>query len=114
MAQLRQNHQKYVDRDAEVIAVGPEDAKAFALWWHEHEMPFIGIPDPEHVISKLYSQRFNLLKGGRLPALIVINKQGKVRLRHYADAMSDIPSEGEILALLDSLNAEAQNPAVPT
>ena len=101
MAQLRQDYQKYVDRDTEVIAIGPEDASAFTSWWHEHQMPFIGIPDPEHVIAKkLYKQEFKLLKGGRMPALAVIDKDTKIRLMHYADSPSDIPSDEE-----DSLSA---------
>ncbi len=109
MAQLRQDHQKFLDRQAEVIAVGPEDKKAFADWWHSHRMPFTGIPDPTHVLAKLYSQQVKWIRGGRLPALMVIDKQGDVRLEHYADMTSDIPSNDTILALLDELNKE--NPA---
>ena len=76
----------------------------FTTWWHEHQMPFIGIPDPKHDIAKLYNQEFKLFKGGRLPALMVIDKEGKIRLMHYADSPSDIPSDEEILTLLDNLN----------
>ena len=104
MAQLRQDYQKFVERNTEVITVGPEDANAFTTWWHEHQMPFIGIPDPKHDIAKLYNQEFKLFKGGRLPALAVIDKEGKIRLMHYADLPSDIPSDEEVLALLDNLN----------
>ena len=104
MAQLRQDYQKYVERDTEVIAIGPEGTEPFARWWHENKMPFIGIPDPKHIIAKLYSQKFNILKGGRLPALAVIDKEGKIRLTHYADSPSDIPSDEQILALLAEMN----------
>lgn len=107
MAQLRQDYQMFVDRNTEIITVGPEDAKAFTDWWHEHQMPFIGIPDPKHEISKLYSQQFNLLKGGRLPAMAVIDKEGKIRFMHYADLPSDIPADQDILSLLDNLNKES-------
>ena len=104
MAQLRQDYQKYVELDTEVIAIGPEGAEPFTQWWLEHKMPFVGIPDPRHVIAKLYSQKFNLLKGGRLPALAVIDKEAKIRLMHYADSLSDIPSDEQILALLVEIN----------
>ena len=107
MAQLRHDYQEYVKRNTEVIAIGPEDTAAFTRWWHTHKMPFIGIPDPKHAIAKdLYKQKSKLLKGGRMPALAVIDKDMKVRFMHYADSMSDIPSEQEILSLLDDLNAE--------
>jgi peroxiredoxin len=106
MAQLRQDYQKFVERNAEIITIGPEDANAFTKWWHEHQMPFIGIPDPKHDVAKLYNQEFKPLRGGRLPALAVIDLDGKIRLMHYADLPSDIPSDEEVLSLLDNLNKE--------
>jgi len=107
MAQLRQEHQQFVDREAEVIAIGPEDATAFTKWWHNHKMPFTGIPDPNHlIVESLYSQKFKLIKGGRMPALAIIDKSGKLRLMHYADSMADIPTDQDILVMVDELNKE--------
>ena len=97
MAQLRQDFQKFVERNAEIITVGPEDADSFAKWWHEHQMPFIGIADPKHDIAKLYNQEFKLLRGGRLPAMAVIDIAGKIRFMHYSDLPSDIPTDEELL-----------------
>jgi peroxiredoxin len=109
MAQLRQDYQKFVDRDTEIIAVGPEDAGDFTKWWHDHKMPFTGIPDPKGFISrKLYNQGFKIFKGGRMPALAVIDKDSRIRLMHYADSTSDIPSNEEVLSLLDELNQEKE------
>lgn len=107
MAQLRRNYQKFIDRQAEVIAVGPENAEAFAHFWRGNKMPFPGIPDPRHDIAKLYGQQIKLTKWGRMPALVVIDKAGKIRYAHYGDSMSDIPSDDEILSMLDDLNKES-------
>ena len=107
MAQLRQDYQKFVDRHAEVIAVGPEDTKTFSDYWHSEQMPFVGIADPKHIIANLYGQKVNPFKLGRMPALIVIDKEGRIRYQHYGDSMSDIPSNEEILSLLDNLNKES-------
>ncbi len=106
MAQLRQDYQKYLNRNSEILAIGPEDSKSFADWWHKNNMPFIGIADPNHEIANLYGQRVRWLKGGRLPALMVIDKDGRIRLNHYANSPGDIPSDESILALLDDLNKE--------
>ena len=106
MAQLRQDYQKFTERDTEVIAIGPEDAKAFTEWWHEHEMPFTGIPDPKHDIAKLYGQKIKIFRFGRMPALAVIDKEGNVRFMHYADDMSNIPANEQVLALLDEINGK--------
>ena len=106
MAQLREDYQKFVTRGAEVIAVGPEDKKTFTEWWHKEQMPFIGLADPQHFIANLYGQKVNLLKLGRMPALVVVDKEGKIRYEHYGSSMSDIPLDEEVLSLLDNLNKE--------
>ena len=106
MAQLRQDYQKFLERNTEIIAIGPEDANTFTNWWHEHQMPFVGIPDPKHDIARLYNQQFKLLRGGRMPALAVIDINGRVRLMHYADSPGDIPFNQQILSLLDELVQE--------
>lgn len=103
---MRQDYQKFVERNTEIITIGPEDASAFKDWWHDHQMPFIGIPDPQHDVAKLYSQQFNLFKGGRLPALSVIDKEGKIRFMHYAALPSDIPPNEQVLNLLDGINKD--------
>jgi len=109
MAQLRQDHQEFVGRDAEIIAIGPEDAPTFAAWWHENEMPFVGVPDPEHRLEGLYGQQVKLHKLGRLPAQIVVDKKGTIRLAHYGNSMSDIPENSDLLSLLDELNREEEH-----
>lgn len=106
--QLRQDYQQFVDRNAEVIAIGPEDAKTFADFWQNEHMPFPGIGDHEHIIANLYGQKVNPLKFGRMPALMVIDKEGKIRYRHYGESMSDIPLDETVLSVLDELNSETK------
>ena len=52
MAQLRQDYDKFAAQDTEVIVVGPEGAGAFAKYWQENNLPFIGLPDPTHTVLK--------------------------------------------------------------
>jgi peroxiredoxin Q/BCP len=84
--------------------LGPENAKAFAAYWTREKLPFVGLPDPQHSVLKLYGQEVNLFKLGRMPAQVIVDKQGQVRYAHYGHAMSDIPQNGELLALLEQLN----------
>jgi peroxiredoxin Q/BCP len=104
MAQLRQDYDQFVERDAEVVVIGPDKADAFARYWEKEALPFIGLPDPKHQVADLYGQQVKLLKLGRMPALLVIDQQGDIRFRHYGGWMSDIPDNGEIFNLLDQLN----------
>jgi peroxiredoxin Q/BCP len=107
MAQLRQDYQEFTNRQAQVIVIGPEDDKAFAAYWRQHNLPFVGLPDPKASVLKLYGQEVNLFKLGRMPAQVIVDKAGVVRFVHYGHSMSDIPENAEVLCLLDELNAES-------
>jgi peroxiredoxin len=105
MAQLRQDYDKFQQRQAEILVIGPEDAAAFARYFGENDLPFIGLPDPTHSVLKLYGQEVNLFKLGRMPAQVLVDKTGIVRFAHYGHSMADIPSNAELLELLEKLNA---------
>lgn len=109
MAQLRQDYQKFVDQDSEIVIIGPEGPEQFEAFWRDHNLPFIGLPNPDHSILKLFGQQVNLFKLGRLPAQVIIDKTGIVRYAHYGKSMSDIPENEEILDILLELN-EARHP----
>ncbi len=104
MAQLRQDYAQFVARDIKVVVVGPEDAKAFAAYFVNESLPFIGLPDPTASVLKLYGQEVNLFKLGRMPAQVLIDKAGVARYVHYGHNMSDIPENTELLALGDEIN----------
>jgi len=105
MAQLRQDYQHYQQREAVVVVVGPEGAAAFREYFEGNDLPFIGLPDPQHSVLKRYGQQVNLFKLGRMPAQVIIDRRGMVRYAHYGHSMSDIPPNHELLAILDELNA---------
>ena len=103
MAQLRQDYEQFLLRDAEIVVIGPEDRHAFRAYWEKEALPFVGLPDPEHTVLKLLGQKINLFKFGRMPAQLIIDRQGVVRFVHYGHSMSDIPNDEDVLALLDRL-----------
>lgn len=107
MAQLRQDYDKFTAQDTEVIVLGPEDADAFADYWQNNDLPFIGLPDPSHSVLKLYGQEVSLFKLGRQPAQVSIDKNGQVRFVHYGHDMSDIPANEDILGVLQKMNEES-------
>jgi peroxiredoxin Q/BCP len=106
MAQLRHDYDKFVAQEAEILVVGPESQKAFQDYWVKNSLPFTGLPDPKHQVANLYGQQVKLLKLGRMPALMVIDKAGHIRYTHYGNSMQDIPPNKQILNLLSNLNAE--------
>jgi peroxiredoxin len=108
MAQLRQDYNQFLKRDAIVLVVGPDSQDDFRSYWSDNELPFIGLPDPKHSVLKTYGQEVNLFKLGRMPAQALIDRKGIVRFIHYGHSMRDIPKIPEILRLIDQLNQEEE------
>lgn len=106
MAQLRQDYQQFVENKTEVVAVGPDSAEAFVRFWEQGEIPYIGLADPDHKAAQLYDQEVTLLKFGRVPAQMIIDKAGVVRFVHYARSMSDIPENEAILQKIKQINED--------
>jgi len=104
MAQLRQDYQDFVDRQAVMLVLGPENAEAFENYFQKNDLPFVGLPDPKASVLKLYGQEVNLFKLGRMPAQVIVDKEGVARFAHYGHSMSDIPENAELLGLLDEIN----------
>jgi len=109
MSQLRQDYSKFTQKDAEVLVVGPERIKKFKAFWKDKDLPFVGLPNPDHSVLKLFGQEINLFKLGRMPAQVIVDKSGYARFIHYGKSMSDIPDNQELLVLLDELNQETHN-----
>jgi peroxiredoxin Q/BCP len=103
MAQLRQDFAEFGKRKTTILVVGPENAAAFSKYWQENNLPFIGLPDPDHTVLKTYGQQIKLFKFGRMPAQVLIDINGIARFVHYGHDMTDIPKNSEMLALIDSL-----------
>lgn len=91
-----------------ILAVGPNPASAFEQYWHNERIPFIGLPDPKHSVARMYKQEVNIFKLGRMPLNCVIDSKGYVRFVHYGNSMSDIPSNEELLNVIDELNAASR------
>ena len=108
MAQLRHDYSQFVDRDVEIVVVGPEDARAFSKYWQRTRSPSSCLPDP-HI------QRAQALRAGgqpvqvrRMPAQVFIDKAGVARFVHYGHNAPDIPKNEEVLALADEINASTR------
>lgn len=104
MVQLRHDYDRFIERQTEVIAVGPDSKQAFLDYWKAQKIPFIGLADPDHEVARRYEQEVNLLKLGRMPTQLLIDKLGIVRFVHYSNSMSDITENDEILARIDNIN----------
>jgi len=90
------------------LAVGPNSPAAFEQYWRNENIPFVGLPDPDHTIARMYRQQVNLFKMGRMPLSCIVDKKGYIRFAHYGVSMQDIPSNEELLHVIDELNASSR------
>jgi peroxiredoxin Q/BCP len=104
MAQLRQDYDQFLERDTTVLVIGPENAKQFTKFFAENDLPFPGLPDSNHSVLKLYGQEVKIFKFGRMPAQALVDKSGILRYVHYGKSMSDIPTDQELLDVIDEIN----------
>ncbi|MBI3169750.1 MAG: redoxin domain-containing protein [Chloroflexi bacterium] len=101
---MRDHYSDFISRGVEIVAVGPDDAAVFKHYWEREEIPYIGLPDPDHIVAKLYKQEVNLFKLGRMPLNCIVDVEGRIRYVHYGASMSDIPDNETFLSVIDELN----------
>lgn len=107
MARLRDEYEKFKGRGVEILAIGPDGSDAFTKYWQKENLPFIGLPDADHRVARKYRQEVNLFKLGRMPLSCVVDKDGNIRFAHYGASMQDIPSNDELLHVIDELIASS-------
>ena len=105
---MRDDYQKFTTRGAEILAVGPDAVIAFQRYWDNEKITYIGFPDPEHTVARLYKQQVKLFKLGRMPFVCVVDCMGYIRYVHYGESMSDIPSNEILFNIIDELNAASK------
>lgn len=102
---MRDEHHIFMEHGAEILALGPDKPEQFARYWQNENISYAGLPDPDHKVARKYRQEVNIFKLGRMPLVCVVDKQGRIRYAHFGASMSDIPSNGKLLAVIDELNA---------
>ncbi|HOO47387.1 MAG TPA: redoxin domain-containing protein, partial [Deltaproteobacteria bacterium] len=68
---MKKDIKQFTDRNAQVVVVAPHEKAKVRDYWEKENLPFIGIPDPDGRLGKLYGQEWNLMKLGRMPALFI-------------------------------------------
>ncbi len=66
--------------------------------------------DTNEEVAKAYAQDIKILKGGRMPALLIINPDQKIAYVHYGESMKDIPTNDDVLQFLSGKAPAADVP----
>lgn len=100
---MRNRYSEFTRRGAEILAIGPDPVEAFRRYWANENLPYIGLPDPDHAVARLYRQEVNLFKLGRMPLNAVVDANGRIRYIHHGASMSDITDNETFLNVIDEL-----------
>jgi len=60
--------------------------------------------DESKKISKMLNQQVKITKLGRMPGLLIVDKQGIVQFAYYGDSMKDIPENNIVFKELEKIN----------
>lgn len=108
MARFRDHYSEFTARGVELIAVGPDTLESFQNYWKRENLPFIGLPDPDHKVAKMYKQEVNLFKFGRMPLNCLIDTEGCIRYIHYSANRMDYPDTEIFFNVIDELNKSSR------
>ena len=92
---------QFTDRKAQIVVIAPHGTEKVKTYWESEKLPFIGIPDPDGRLGKLYSQEWNLIKLGRMPALFIIDQKGSIAFAQYSKNMADIAKSNILFKIID-------------
>jgi len=60
--------------------------------------------DENEKVAKMLNQEVKLLKLGRMPAMLIVDKHGIIQYAYYGDSMKDIPENEAIIAIIKKIN----------
>ena len=104
---MRDQYSEFISHGAEIVAIGPDGTDSFQQYWENEKIPYIGLPDPEKKVSRLYKQEINIFKLGRMPLNCVIDVNGRIRYVHFGSNMTDIPDNEIFLHVIDEINVSS-------
>jgi len=65
--------------------------------------------DTKHEIVTLLKQDVKILRLGRLPAILIVDKQGTVQYAYYGSSFLDIPSNRELIRTLKGIEGKVES-----
>ncbi|NMC04214.1 MAG: hypothetical protein GYA24_03335 [Candidatus Lokiarchaeota archaeon] len=85
-----------------ILADSESGAKQLASSCDDCQIPIFF--DQKKIVVKELHQEVAITKLGRMPAILIADKQGIIRYAYFGDSMSDIPKNDELLGVIDTLD----------
>ena len=101
---MRGDHHRFEALGVRVLAVSAEPAATGEGYLKSHPLPFPVVADDDHAVFDAYDVGSKGLSLGQRPAVFVIGADGVVRYDHVGTQQWQIPSDAEVLDLLEHLD----------
>ena len=105
MHDLNADVKKFEEQEAVIIPIladSEDGAKQLESTCEECQIPIFF--DKQKKVVKELHQQVILSKAGRMPAIIIVDKEGIVRYAYFGESMSDIPKNDVLLGVLKEIN----------
>ena len=97
--------EKFKTLNAEIYAITAdrfENARRLELRYVKEAFPIYF--DKTHEVVRMLNQEVKVYKLGRLPAILIVDKQGVVQWAYYGESFLDIPKNSMLLEILEKLD----------
>lgn len=104
---MRQDYQKFLELDAEVIAIAPDTMGNTKSYFQNNQLPFPGLADNLLEVYQQYDVQSKLASLGQRPGLFIIDKQGITRFTYLGTQQWQIPPNQLVLEQLQRLKSNS-------
>ena len=101
---LGKDFEKFNELDTVLYAILPDNLENAQKFESEFAKEYPIYYDDKKKVNKMLNQEVKPLKFGRMPALLIIDKQAIIRYAYYSDSMDDIPENEEVFNIIKKLN----------
>jgi len=103
---LRDDHTRFTERGASVVAIAPEGVAAVRKYVAQHPVPYTILSDADHTSFDAYDVASRALSLGQRPALFVIDRSGIVQFDSVGTQQWQIPTNEQVLSKLAALDVD--------
>jgi len=102
MAQLRHDHEKFQDLNAEILVMVPNGPRMIERHVRENHPPYAILSDKRSMVAGSYLQVKQFFSLGT-PTVFIVDQAGRIRYAYYATSLLEEPDNQELLSILGKI-----------
>ena len=102
---LGKDYDKFEEKDVylyPILVDNIENAKKLEKKYARNKYPIFY--DESKKVVKMLNQQIKVTKLGRMPGMLIVDKQGIIQYAYYGDSMKDIPENTVVFDVIERIN----------